>query len=198
MLKLNIGCGADLRKDYVNIDIHSKEEIQKRYGLEKEFIDSNIQIETFDIFNLPYEDETVDEIMCLGFLEHLSFEDEGRFFYEAKRVLKEGGLLRFTVPDFENLVLKWLKAQDNFQDFYKIGTDEHWFGNHSRTLNNRWGYLTASIFGNQDGEGQFHRNAFTVDKIKAIAKKLDFTCEIKTFNFKHTEILMLDCRARKL
>ena len=194
-LLLNIGAGGDLRQGYVNIDIHSKEEIEERYGTK---LHENIDIKNYDIFNLPYENDTVDEVLCLGFLEHLSFENEGKFFREVKRVAKKGGTFHFTVPDFDSLVEQWREAEDCFIDFYKLGTDEHWFGNGNRTMNNKWGYLTAFIFGNQYGEGQFHRNAYTRKKIEKIMNIIGFDCNIDTFFFKDTEALMLKCTGTKL
>ena len=55
-----------------------------------------------DIFDLPYDDGSVDEVIADGFVEHLSFLEESKFFYEMKRVLKPGGILNFSVPNFEN------------------------------------------------------------------------------------------------
>jgi ubiquinone/menaquinone biosynthesis C-methylase UbiE len=135
--------------------------------------------------------------MCIGFLEHLSFENEGRLLKEVQRVLMKGGVFRFTVPDFDNLCKQWLEAKDNFIDFYKIGTDEHWFGNGDRNIKNKWGYLLASFFGNQSCDGQFHRNAWTKKKIEKIMETLGFFYDIDTFYFKNTEILMLGCTAVK-
>jgi len=196
VLKLNIGAGSDLRKDYVNIDLHSRSEIETRYGI---ILPDDIEIKKCDIFNLPYTDETVDQVLCLGFLEHLSFEDEGRFFREVQRVLKKGaGVFHFTVPDFDSLARQWIDAEDSFKDFYVTGVDEHWFGNGNRTLKNKWGYLTASIFGNQNGSGQFHKNAYTEKKVRAIMEKLNFYYTISNFDFKDTGVKMIECKALKL
>lgn len=195
MIRLNVGAGGDLRENYVNIDRHTKEEIETRYGWK---LPENIDIQDLDIFNLPYENSTVDEVMCLGFMEHLSFEEEGRFCKEVKRVLKPGGVFHFTVPDFDNLCRQFLEAKDDFKDFYQLRTDEHWFGQGNRNMNNKWGYLTAFFFGNQYGEGQFHKNAYTKKKIESIMQILGFSCEITTFYFKNTDALMLECKATKL
>lgn len=193
-IRLNVGAGSDLLENYVNVDMHSREEIEKRYGIK---LPENIQIENYDILNLPYEDGTVDEVLCLGFLEHLSFEDEGKFLKEVKRLLKKGGMFHFTVPDFNSLCRQWLAAEDDFKEFYQLRTDDHWFGQGDRNLKNKWGYLTAFFFGNQYGEGQFHKNAYTVKKILKIMKILGFTCELEFFNFKNTEARMIRCKAYK-
>ena len=60
MIKLNIGCGGNPLKDYINIDQDSLEQIRKRYP-EKKF-ENNLILKNHDIFNLPYDDSTVDEI----------------------------------------------------------------------------------------------------------------------------------------
>lgn len=195
MLKLNVGCGEDIREGYVNADLHTKEEIEKRYGRK---LPENTWIVDYNIFCFPYDDKTVDEILCLGFLEHLSFVEEKFFFLEAQRLLKPGGIFHFTVPDFDNLCRQWLEAKDDFKDFYQLRTDECWFGQGNRNMKNKWGYLTAFFFGNQYGEGQFHKNAYTKMKIESIMKMLGFSCTINTFFFKQTEALMLECVATKL
>ena len=202
MIKLNVGCGQVFLKGYTNIDSDTIEQILERYGgkdLEvfKRFPDTFEKVYNYDVFNLPYKDGEVDEILCEGFLEHLSFEEEGKFLFDAKRVLKVNGLFHFTVPDFDSLARQWLEAEDDFKEFYKVGTDEHWFGNWSRTLDNKWGYLTAFIFGNQNGTGQFHRNAYTVKKICKMMSSLDFSYQLSFFNFKNTKAKMIECKAFK-
>jgi len=82
------------------------------------------------------------------------------------------------VPDFETLVKQWLEAEDNWQDWYrddnKAIEQKHWFGTYEYSSNNRWGHITASLFGSQNGEGQYHKNCYTIGKLRNIFKKLDF------------------------
>ncbi|MGE0614873.1 MAG: methyltransferase domain-containing protein [Bacteriovoracia bacterium] len=174
-LKLNLGCASRPLPGYINIDLDDVATMMRRYP--------NIQIPDlpiyqYDIFKLPYADGTVDEARADAFIEHLSFLEESKFFYEMKRILKPGGKLCFCVPDFEKAVEQWLKAKDDWKDFYRCDDEAiaqaHWFGNYSYTTENRWGYLTASIFGPQNSPGQFHKNAYTARKIRAIMKKLEF------------------------
>ena len=54
-----------------------------------------------------------------------------------------------------------------------MGISEHWFGNYSYEAKNKWGYITATIYGNQNGEGQFHKNCYTEMKLTSICKKLN-------------------------
>jgi predicted SAM-dependent methyltransferase len=196
-VKLNVGCGPDLKPGYINIDRDDKEEIQRRYGIDEEFQTGEI-VYNFDVFDLPFLMHSVDEILCEGFLEHLSFSDESKFFKEVVRVLKPGGLLEFTVPDFDSICKQWLEAEDDFKDWYKLGEREHWFGQGDRSIKNKWGFLTAAIFGNQNGEGQYHLNAYTAKKIMKIMNMLGFSYQLEFYNFKTTDIKMIRCKARKL
>lgn len=49
-----------------------------------------------DIENLPFEDGSIDAIICLEVLEHV--ENPFKAAYEIKRVLKPGGFLLLTTP----------------------------------------------------------------------------------------------------
>ena len=199
-IKLNIGCASRPLEGYVNIDLDTLEEIKERYPNVE--IQGDVVVEQYDIFNLPYEDNSVSEVRADAFLEHLSFEEEAKIFYEFKRVLKPGGHLNFSVPDFEDAVRKWLNAEDNWKEFYRSDPEaiekKHWFGQYSYSLDNRWGYLTACIFGPQNSEGQFHKNCYTTPKIKAQMSYLGFKePEISYFNWKGDRDRMIQVKAEK-
>jgi predicted SAM-dependent methyltransferase len=199
-IKLNLGCASRPLKDFVNIDLDSIEQIKKRYP--NIDIPGGIEVFNYDIFNLPYKDGTVDYIKTDSLLEHLSFLEEKQLFLEIKRVLKIDGIFEFSVPDFEETVKLWLNAKDDWKDFYRNDQDAieqcHWFGQYSYSMDNRWGYLTASIFGPQNSEGQFHKNCYTEGKIKAIMNFLNFELDsLSRFRWKEDRDLMLMVYARK-
>ena len=199
-LKLNLGCASNIMEGYVNVDQDDMGEIRKRYP-NKEF-SKEAKIFTYNIFKLPYKDGTVDEVIADGFLEHLSFIEEKEFFLEMKRVLKEDGILSFAVPNFEKVVKLWLEAKDEWKDFFRLDDEaisqEHWFGTYTYNSNNRWGYLTAMLYGSQNGEGQFHQNCYTIPKIKAMLKKLNFKdVEFEEFVWKGNRDPMIRTKAKK-
>ena len=200
MIKLNIGCGGNPLKDYINIDQDSLEQIRKRYP-EKKF-ENNLILKNHDIFNLPYDDSTVDEIKSDSLIEHLNFKQEKKFFNQIKRVIKVGGRLEISTPDFEMTVKQWLAAKDDWKDFFRDDDEaikqNHWFGNYNNKPNNRWGYLLATIFGSQNGEGQFHRNCYTEKKLIAICKKIGIKIiNIERFQWKEDRDHMLKMIATK-
>jgi predicted SAM-dependent methyltransferase len=200
-VKLNLGCASRLLPDYINIDLDSLEDIRKRYP--NISVPEGGEFMVGDVLSLDFEDSSVDEVRADSLLEHFSFLEEPLFFQEASRVLKSGGVLRFSVPDFEDTVRKWLEAEDDWKDFFRNDdaaiASKHWFGNYSYSTDNRWGYLMASIFGPQNGVGQFHKNAYTEKKIRAICKKLGFAePTIERFLWKGDRDLMLKVRVSKL
>jgi ubiquinone/menaquinone biosynthesis C-methylase UbiE len=200
-IRLNLGCASRPLAGYVNIDVDTLEQIRERYP--GAHIPDGLPIYQYDIFNLPFGNDSVIEVRSESMLEHLSFAEERKFFLEMQRVIKPGGVLNFSVPDFEITVKQWLEARDDWRDFYRSDPEAiascHWFGTYSYGVENRWGYLIASIFGPQNSPGQFHKNAFTVPKILAILSRLGFReLEISTFLWKGDRNPMIRCIAEKL
>jgi len=200
-LRLNLGCGGRPLKGYINVDKDNLEELKVRYPIDS--FPDGIEVYQYDIFNLPFSDESVAEVRADSLLEHLSFLEERKIFYEVKRVLHVGGIFEFSVPDFEDTVKLWLKAKDKWKDFYRNDPEaiaqQHWFGQYSYSTESRWGYLTASIFGPQNSEGQFHKNCYTVPKIRAILQYLDFKeLEISNYLWKDDRNLMILVKAQKI
>jgi predicted SAM-dependent methyltransferase len=79
-MKLNVGCGGNILQGWVNRD--SDMDIRKP---------------------LPFKNDSVDEILAEHVVEHVTGPEAYRFFKEAKRVLKEGGVLRVCVPELVRL-----------------------------------------------------------------------------------------------
>lgn len=199
-LKLNLGCAARPLPGFINIDLDNLEQLKARYPGQS--FPDGVEIFNYDIFNLPFEDASVDLVKADSLLEHMSFLEEKKLFLEIKRVIKPGGIFEFSVPDFEDTVKLWLAAKDEWKDFYRNDAEAiekcHWFGQYSYGTESRWGYLTASIFGPQNSDGQFHKNCYTRGKIKALMEYLSFDIvELSEYRWKGERDLMLLTRAKK-
>ena len=83
-LKLNLGCGLDIRKDFENFDI-------KKFG--------NNTVGDINK-GLPYENNSFEYIFASHFFEHI--EDRFIVFKECLRVLKVNGCLEFVLPHYTN------------------------------------------------------------------------------------------------
>ncbi|HVW96656.1 MAG TPA: methyltransferase domain-containing protein [Mucilaginibacter sp.] len=161
-MKLHLGCGKNIKDGYINIDKYV----------------TAPGVENLDILNLPYEDESAEEILSEHLVEHIGFEDEEKFWRECARLLKSGGKLITETPDMEWLCKQFMEAEDSFIEFYQVGAEDHYFGN-GCSITQRWGILTTHLFGNQNGDGQFHHNAYTEKKLLRIAEMINMTsCEV--------------------
>lgn len=111
-IMLNVGCGTDYKRDWINIDNNSDENIHK--------LDLN-----WDLRNpLPFDEESVDYIFNEHFIEHLTVEEGQRAIKDFMRVLKKGGVLRIATPDLEVTVDKYLDIPiDKDPALKKFGLD---------------------------------------------------------------------------
>lgn len=82
MIKLNLGCGNDIKEGYINYDYKP--------------INDKVKIINLNNNELPYDNNSVDEIILSHILEHLDYPHI--FLFEAHRVLKKGGVLKINVP----------------------------------------------------------------------------------------------------
>ena len=85
MIKINLGCGwRNFGSDWIHID-----------GGDYPHLNSK------DIFNLPYKNNSVDLIYASHVLEYFDNIEVESILNEWKRTLKPGGTLRIAVPNFE-------------------------------------------------------------------------------------------------
>jgi len=93
---LNVGCGTDYKKGWINIDNNSDNNIEK--------LDLK-----WDLRNpLPFADNSVDFIFNEHFIEHLTVEEGQAAIKDFTRILKPGGVLRIAMPDLEAAVDQYI------------------------------------------------------------------------------------------
>lgn len=100
-LKLHLACGHDYQPDYINIDL---------YPLPDAKVDA-----IFNIKELPYDDNSVDEIRALHIIEHFDFFEGQEVLKEWYRVLKPGGRLLMETPDFLATCDAFVKGSEEFR-----------------------------------------------------------------------------------
>jgi len=93
-MKLNIACGFNQKKDYINIDKDPRTEPDIIRDIER---------------GLPFSDNSVDEIISEHTLEHISPDLIHFVMYEFWRVLKKGGRLKVIVP----INMGWLNSPEH-------------------------------------------------------------------------------------
>lgn len=86
---LHLGCGHIDSPAFVNVDAASLAHVHYRQD-----------VRDLSVFG----DETVDLVYACHVLEHIAPVDQARVLWEWRRVLKPGGVLRLSVPDFDLLL----------------------------------------------------------------------------------------------
>lgn len=84
MVKLNLGCGDNIKEGYINLDYYAAPGVDKVYDLE------NIPY--------PYSDNYFDEIYASHIIEHMS--DLIKIMKELHRITKNKGKIIIRVPHF--------------------------------------------------------------------------------------------------
>jgi len=81
--KLNLGCGADVREGYVNLDVAALPGVDVVHDL--------------DVLPLPFDDAVFEAIVCQDVLEHVDLVGVLR---ECHRILRPGGAVQIQSPHF--------------------------------------------------------------------------------------------------
>ena len=93
-LRLNLGCGPFYLDGFVNVDI------QETAVIKPDLV--------CDILDLPYAEDSVDEIYAGHILEHFHWTEGLEALRYWKSLLKPGGRISVVVPDFDYLVKEYL------------------------------------------------------------------------------------------
>jgi len=135
-IRLNLGCGGDKREGYINIDIRKSVEPDLILDLENE--------------GLPYNDNSVEEVVAQDFLEHISWKKAVWLLKEIYRVLRPEGILKLRCPDLFRIL--------------------------STVKNHSYGWEKASfwICGAQDYPENVHKSAFWKDSLALTLREIGF------------------------
>lgn len=150
-MKLHLGCGKRFIPGFVHIDAVDYPHVE--------------HVSTID--NLSFiPDNSVDLIYNCHVLEHFKRRDVGRVLQEWRRVLRPGGTLRTSVPDFEKLC-------DVYQRYRRIDL------------------VIGAIFGRQDYLYNIHYNVFDFG---ALLRELEATgfAKIRRYDWRETEHAGID------
>lgn len=133
MPNLEIGCGDNPQPGYIHTDLYINDK-------NRHLVDV-----VCDARNLPFPDNEFDNVLMFGVFEHFGYYEVQEVLLEVSRVLKKGGRFRFDVPDFDWFVKAYLSGgiDPNTGRLLDEVRDEFW--------------ILKSIFGGQDGPGQFHK-----------------------------------------
>ncbi|QQS15835.1 MAG: methyltransferase domain-containing protein [Candidatus Moraniibacteriota bacterium] len=97
MKKLHLGCGRIYIPGFIHIDL-----------MDFDHIDYKIPADDLSVF----DDDSVDLVYACHILEHFKRTEVKKVLQEWFRVLKPGGVLRLSVPGFEEIVAIYQKYGD--------------------------------------------------------------------------------------
>ena len=87
MVKINLGCGKDIKKGYINIDSFPYKGVDRIMDLSS--------------FQWDIRDKSVDRIYTSHLIEHVF--DQKQFLNECHRILKVGGILFIKAPHVSSI-----------------------------------------------------------------------------------------------
>ena len=142
---------SELEKDGpIKLDIGSGGPVFERRDMTWKTVDKFASADiTADMWDLPFEDGTVDAIWCSHALEHVDIVKVIPTLKEWFRVLKSGGICNVMVPDFDYIAQHWIE-----------------YGPRGGAL--------GMIYGNQVHEGEYHKVAFNEDSLVEDFKEVGF------------------------
>ena len=122
---VHIGCGKTNSPEFINVDARPL---------------AHVHIVTDDITSLPeFSTGTVDLVYMCHILEHIIRNDLKEVLIEMKRVLKEGGVLRLSVPDLDKLIEVYNVSGKNINaiSHQLMGGQDHKYNIHYSVFNNQ-------------------------------------------------------------
>ena len=159
-INLNIACGVHLLKNFINVDKYFdyQDLVGKKDIFKNAVIEKGAKFVRGDIINLPFKDNYADYILSVDTIEHVKTNDVPRAMSELYRVLKKGGKLTLSTPDFDDIAERWIKMKNEEFDIKKFLD------------------LTGLIYGNQAGyeDGEMHKTPFTVYYLNLLLQTAGF------------------------
>jgi predicted SAM-dependent methyltransferase len=134
-IRLHLGCGSVNHPAFINVDIEPEPHVHF--------------VRAIDDLS-PFRTGTVDLVYASHCLEHFSHRDVPRVLREWHRVLRPGGTLRLSVPDFDRLL-----------SIYRASSND---------LN----AILGILMGGQDSRYNFHKTAFNRAYLENLLRETGF------------------------
>ncbi len=117
--RINLGCGDSPTPGWLNIDNSptvrlARSPIARFLPGRREFIVTarKENIIYGDAQHIPVSSASADVLYSSHMLEHLDRYEAGLFFKEARRVLRNGGIIRIAVPDLKRMLQEYARTGD--------------------------------------------------------------------------------------
>lgn len=155
-LRLNLGCGSNVKVGWINIDLFPKE--------------ADLHLDLRE--NFPFRDESVSFVYCEHFFEHLEYPDQAlKFLRESWRVLLPDGIFSVGVPDTELTLNAYITGDEDYFRFVR----ERWHPNWCDTRMHHVNYHFR--------QGTEHKYAYDFETLAQVLEQVGFVSVAKrSFN----------------
>lgn len=147
-MKLNLGAGDSKIPGFTSVDLYDEA--------------ADIQA---DICNLPFEDNSVEEIVAYQVVEHIPYQMSELMFQEMYRVLVPGGTAIIETPDID-YVCKMI-LEEGLQDKWMYSLIGEYFRPWDKDRYDDWENCAAAI----------HRNPWNFERLVRICRPIGFKVE---------------------
>jgi ubiquinone/menaquinone biosynthesis C-methylase UbiE len=151
-MKLNLGAGNTKIDGFISVDLY----------------DDKADIRA-DICELPFEDESIDEIVAYQVIEHVPYNKSQQMFDEMYRVLKVGGTAKVETPDI-SVIAKRIVDTGEISDNTIYNLVGEYYRPWDKDRYEDWEHNAASI----------HRNPWNEYRLRSICEPLGFSLESYT------------------
>jgi ubiquinone/menaquinone biosynthesis C-methylase UbiE len=165
MTKLNLGSHNKKIDGFLNVDALSLENVDIVHNLTE--------------YPYPFDSNSVDEILLVEVLEHISFRETHNVLKEIYRILKVGGNLTIQVPDIREMMFCYWneqicdcverKPKTNEEGYAKLNCPK--CKGYGRVHPERW---LMAFCGAQKHEYDNHLNIFTPERLEKNIRKAGF------------------------
>ncbi len=162
-LRVHLGCGADIRPGWINIDMG----LTPWAGVNSASNAGAVVIRHDLRRGLPLADDSCELIYSSHFFEHLEYRDGVRLMRDCYRVLSPGGTFRVSLPNFKRLFDAYLSADDKYLDLINIYDVSPELEPGTDTLVD---YVNYGAY--QHGE---HKCIYDVEKLTLILNRIGFS-----------------------
>lgn len=165
-MKLNLGCGPDRIDGFIGCDIIPGPSVDVVCSIDK----------------LPFEDCSIEEIVCEHVIEHLTFEQANRAIEEWYRVLQDRGKLTIECPDLLGICKQFVESNEY---------GRYW------SYKGYWAVIHC-LYGHQRGKSneekfsQIHKSGYTVEHLSFMLEGVGFsgiTEETPVYDVPFTSVL---------
>lgn len=159
-MKLNLCCGMDYRKGYVNVDFSD-------LGSDGNPIKVDVKADLLE--GLPFEDNSAEEIIFHESLEHFNRWNGVKVLHEIYRVLNFNGILDLTVPPAKKQLIQlllWMDRPCNWNDF-----------KNAHSLFTYWKYhddLMGATHESDGKDGDSHKTLWTPQALESVLEHVGF------------------------